>query len=150
MDTRAGVAFVAAALASVQVGETWARPPHSHHWTHTSPRPVAVYRPVRVIPRVVYFAAPVYYAPAPYYPPTSYYEAPGSYAAPASYYPAPAYSEPPPPPAQAPVPPAGPYSAEQALSYRYYCPDVRLYYPEIKECPAGWLTVLPGSRRPPN
>jgi hypothetical protein len=30
-----------------------------------------------------------------------------------------------------------------ASSYWYYCEDARAYYPYVKECPAGWLTVVP-------
>lgn len=30
-----------------------------------------------------------------------------------------------------------------ASSYWYYCEDARAYYPYVKECPAGWLTVAP-------
>lgn len=46
--------------------------------------------------------------------------------------------QPPPPPQvyveQAPAP-------QQA--YWYYCPTTNGYYPHVKECPAGWLKVLP-------
>ena len=30
-----------------------------------------------------------------------------------------------------------------AQSYWYYCEDAKAYYPYVKECPAGWLTVVP-------
>jgi hypothetical protein len=30
-----------------------------------------------------------------------------------------------------------------AQSYWYYCEDARAYYPYVRECPAGWLTVVP-------
>lgn len=30
-----------------------------------------------------------------------------------------------------------------AQSYWYYCEDAKAYYPYVKECPAGWLTVAP-------
>ncbi len=25
----------------------------------------------------------------------------------------------------------------------YYCPDPAGYYPDVKECPSGWMTVVP-------
>jgi hypothetical protein len=28
-------------------------------------------------------------------------------------------------------------------SYWYYCPSPQGYYPAVKECPAGWLKVVP-------
>jgi hypothetical protein len=31
----------------------------------------------------------------------------------------------------------------QASSYWYYCEASRTYYPYVKECPAGWLRVVP-------
>ena len=169
------MAVPALILAALQGGETWARNAH-RSWSHAGPRTVAprhvfVARPVRVVPRVVYFApvigytAPRYYAPPPYYPPTSYYSAPepAAYAPPpAAYAPPPAsYYEPPqtqyPPssgnearaPGTATQTPVGPYSVEQGLNYRYFCPDTRQYYPEVKECASGWLTVVPNAGRPP-
>jgi hypothetical protein len=30
-----------------------------------------------------------------------------------------------------------------AQSYWYYCEDAKAYYPYVRECPAGWLTVVP-------
>jgi len=30
-----------------------------------------------------------------------------------------------------------------ASSYWYYCPSPQGYYPYVKECQAGWMTVLP-------
>ena len=27
--------------------------------------------------------------------------------------------------------------------YWYYCPDARTYYPYVKQCPGGWLKVVP-------
>ena len=43
---------------------------------------------------------------------------------------------------QAPLPPAP--------SYWYYCPESRAYYPYVKECVSGWLTVVPPSAAPPS
>lgn len=59
------------------------------------------------------------------------------------YYPPPVYVQPPPvyrPPEvyiQQP-PPAPP---EQG--YWYYCEGAKAYYPYVKECPGGWMKVLP-------
>jgi hypothetical protein len=30
-----------------------------------------------------------------------------------------------------------------AASYWYYCEAAKAYYPYVRECPGGWLTVLP-------
>ncbi len=35
-----------------------------------------------------------------------------------------------------------------AQAYWYYCPDPQGYYPYIKECPKGWMTVVPPSPPP--
>jgi hypothetical protein len=64
---------------------------------------------------------PGYYPPAYYYPPP-----------PAYYYPPPAYY---PAPSVTYVPAAPPY--------RYYCPELREYYPIVAECASGWLRVIP-------
>jgi hypothetical protein len=115
-------------------------------------------KPVRVVPRYVYVAPYVPYYSTPYYSSPSYYYPSASYAAPAYYPPdSPSYIEapqqyaPPPPPPSAPAQPAahpGPYSMEQGTQYRYLCLDTRRFYPDTKECPSGWLTVLPGARNP--
>ena len=39
----------------------------------------------------------------------------------------------------------GPYAAQNALRYRYYCPDTRKYYPEVNICDSAWLKVVPDS-----
>jgi hypothetical protein len=42
--------------------------------------------------------------------------------------------------------PTGPDAYETALpqeNYWYYCQDSQAYYPYVKECPSGWLTVAP-------
>ena len=70
---------------------------------------------------------PRYYA-APYYP----YAAP-VYGAPV--YATPGYGA----PAYPPV----------ASGYLYFCPDFRRYYPEVRHCPSGWLTVIAGGGGPP-
>lgn len=32
--------------------------------------------------------------------------------------------------------------------YWYFCPDARNYYPYVKECPSGWLRVVPHQTPP--
>jgi hypothetical protein len=39
----------------------------------------------------------------------------------------------------------GPYAAQDALRYRFFCPDTRKYYPEINTCASAWLKVVPDS-----
>lgn len=34
--------------------------------------------------------------------------------------------------------------------YAYFCPDNRRYFPEVRECPLGWLAVVPGAPGPPD
>lgn len=41
------------------------------------------------------------------------------------------------------VSPSGPYAAQDALRYRFYCPDTRKYYPEVNNCVSAWLKVVP-------
>lgn len=55
------------------------------------------------------------------------------------YYPPPLVIVQPPPPPQVYVEQA---PAPQQV-YWYYCPTTNGYYPHVKECPAGWLKVLP-------
>ena len=70
----------------------------------------------------------------------------------APYYYPPAYVYPPvyvPPPYPAPVVAAPqsyiqePIQQAPTPSYWYYCEGARAYYPYVKECPGGWLTVVP-------
>ncbi len=37
----------------------------------------------------------------------------------------------------------GPYAAQDALRYRFFCPDSRKYYPEVNVCSSAWLKVVP-------
>ena len=37
----------------------------------------------------------------------------------------------------------GPYAAQDALRYRFFCPDTRKFYPEVNICDAAWLKVVP-------
>jgi hypothetical protein len=43
-----------------------------------------------------------------------------------------------------------PEPAAPSPSYWYYRPNPASYYPYIKECPVGWLTVVPPANSPPN
>ena len=163
---RYAVIGVAALLAALQGGAAYAagrsfshsggRVHSGTHHFHSS----FVGRPVRVIPRFVYAAPYVPYYSTPYYSSPSYYYPSSAYSAPAYYPPdAPSYAAPQeqyaPPQQYAPPPPPpsgqaqpGPYSMEEATQYRYLCLDTRKFYPDTKECPSGWLTVLPGARTP--
>ena len=69
--------------------------------------------------------------PPPYYYPTPYYYP----------LPPPIYTPPPQPPVYMQQPPAEQVVPPQ--SYWYYCNDPEGYYPTVKECPGGWLKVLP-------
>jgi hypothetical protein len=84
----------------------------------------------------VFVGAPAFwYYPSPYYYPPYYYS-----------------------PAVAVVPSSPPTYVEQgsaqaapepsqASQYWYYCPESKIYYPYIKQCPGGWQRVVP---QPPN
>ena len=73
----------------------------------------------------VVFGAPFY----PWYYPPYYYYPPAVVAVPAAPT---TYIE------QASTP-----APSQRTSYWYYCEASRTYYPYVKECPAGWLRVVP-------
>ncbi len=34
-------------------------------------------------------------------------------------------------------------SPQQEQYYWYFCPDSKTYYPYVKQCPGGWLKVVP-------
>jgi hypothetical protein len=80
-----------------------------------------------------YFGFPYY--PYPYsYPPYAYpYYYPPVYAYPSYPY---AYAQPP------------VYSAPEQPYYWYYCQDPQGYYPYVKNCPAGWIKVIPTPPQP--
>jgi hypothetical protein len=75
-----------------------------------------------------YWYPPYYYPPA-YYPP-AYYPPP-------AVYPEPIVTEPQSFIQQAPVEAAPP------PSYWYFCESAKAYYPYVRECPGGWLQVVP-------
>ncbi len=62
---------------------------------------------------------PYYWAPYPYY-----------YGPPVIQQP-PVYAEP------------APQPEERQQNYWYYCTDPQGYYPYVKQCPKGWLKVVP-------
>ncbi len=98
---------------------------HSHGWRGN----VGIYiAPPFWGPR--YYPSPYYYTPNYYYPP-----------------PPPVYVTSPPPPVYMERPPAEPVAPPQ--SYWYYCPKPEGYYPTPKECPEGWLKVLPQTQPAP-
>jgi hypothetical protein len=37
---------------------------------------------------------------------------------------------------------------EQQQSYWYYCQESKTYYPYVKQCPGGWLKVVPAPAPP--
>jgi hypothetical protein len=61
-------------------------------------------------------------------------------------YPYPYYSQPPVVIQQQPVY-QQPSLIEEEQNYWYYCPDANAYYPYIKNCPKGWLKVVPTQPR---
>lgn len=63
------------------------------------------------------------------------------------WYPYPYYSTPPVIVQQTP-----PVYIEQSppgqAAYWYYCQQAKAYYPYVKECPGGWMTVVPPAAAP--
>jgi len=49
-----------------------------------------------------------------------------------------------------PVVAAPPVQPSLNSGYWYFCPDYRIYYPYVLECPSGWLAVVPGTPGPTN
>lgn len=70
---------------------------------------------------------------------------------PAWYYPPPYYYSPPVVAVPAPQPPVyveqGP-APSSTQNYWYYCNSPEGYYPYVKDCPGGWLKVLPQPSQP--
>ena len=71
------------------------------------------------------FWGPWYYPPSYYYPP---------------YYP-PVVIERPAPPVY--IEQSSPVESRPQAGYWYYCQSPGGYYPEVRECPGGWVKVLP-------
>ena len=118
MGKKGFATFAAAMIAAPQsFGAQAAGPAHHHHHWRSSP-PRVVY--VRPYPRYVYvpiatYPSYSYYSPPP---PVTYIEQPQA-------YPDPGY-------------------APGASSTRFFCPELRRFYPEVRQCPGGWMQVLPG------
>ena len=64
------------------------------------------------------------------------------------WYPYPYYYAPPPVIIQQ-QPPVYVQPQQPEDTYWYYCPDPQGYYPYIRECPGGWMKVVP-DETPPN
>lgn len=80
----------------------------------------------------VYVGVPWGYPRPFYYPPPFYYPSPYYYPQPVIVVPAP---QPPIYVEQAPA-----YNADQ---YWYFCQQSNAYYPQVNQCPAGWVRVPP-------
>ena len=106
--------------AAATAGSALARDRHRHH--HRSSH-LGIYIGV---PLAFSYANP-WYAPPPYY-----------------YYPPPVVVRPEP---QVYIERAAPQPAPQTQNYWYYCTHPQGYYPYVKDCPGGWLHVVP---TPPN
>jgi hypothetical protein len=67
------------------------------------------------------------------------------------YYPYPAYGSPPviveSAPSQVYIERDYPPQPAPAQQYWHYCESARAYYPYVKECPGGWLQVVPQAPR---
>ncbi len=63
--------------------------------------------------------------------------------------PYPYYAAPPVVIEQAPPTYVQPQQPAAPPAYWYYCQNPQGYYPYIKECPGGWMTVVPPSSGPP-
>lgn len=86
------------------------------------------------------------WGPRPWWGPAWY----GYPAYPYTYYP---YAYPPPvvvqPNPQTYIQQAPPAASQpQPPNYWYYCADSKSYYPHVRECPEGWMTVVPPSSSP--
>jgi hypothetical protein len=65
---------------------------------------------------------------------------------PAYVYPPPAYYT---PSVVAPATPPAYVQQEPPPYYWYYCQASQAYYPYVRECPAGWMKVVPSTAEPP-
>jgi hypothetical protein len=68
---------------------------------------------------------------------------PGWWGAPYPYYAAPPVVVPPAPTEYIQQAPAAPQQ-----SYWYYCQNAGAYYPYVKDCPGGWMQVVPSPAPP--
>jgi hypothetical protein len=90
------------------------------------------------------FWGPWWYGPGyPYYP-YPYYPYP--------YSPYPYYGGAPPVVQQDPqvyIQQPEPQAQTQQPNYLYYCQNPQGYYPQVQQCPGGWMTVVPPTTAPP-
>jgi len=96
---------------------------------------------------VVIGVGPGYWGPWWYGPGYPYYP----YAYPYPNYPYPYYGG---PPAAVPQEPQvyiqQPVPQAQQPTYWYYCQNPQGYYPQVQQCPGGWMTVVPPTTAPPH
>jgi hypothetical protein len=138
------LAVTIAVLGADGLGRAWGAPAAGQHVKGRAWGP----RPAWGGPRVWWgYGWPAYaWGPRPWWGPAWY----GYPAYPYTYYPyayPPAVVAPPNPQTyiqQAPPAPAQP----EPPSYWYYCAEPRSYYPYVRECPEGWMTVVPPSSSP--
>ena len=67
---------------------------------------------------------------------------------PAYPYPYPYYASPPVVVQQQPEVYVEPQQQQEAPSYWYYCQKPQGYYPYVKQCPGGWMKVVPSPQAP--
>ena len=91
---------------------------HHHHHSHSHRHFSA--------PRIV--VAPVIVPRRYYYVPAPIYYAPPVYVPPVAYAP--------------------PVYPSLNSPYAFFCPDYRAYYPQVMDCPSGWVQVAPGGAPP--
>lgn len=121
---------------------------HFHRFQDASNRPHARSQPRRHTqhyspPATRIVVVPAFVPRAYYYAPAPVAIVPPAYVAPPTYVAPPMYVAP-------PAPSGGQTYAPEPSQYLFYCPDNRLYYPEVRECFSGWLAVVPGVAGPPN
>lgn len=126
MKRTASVLAALLALAIVPAGQAWAHDGwhhrggyHDHDHGHVG---IGFY----IGPSWPWYTSPAYYPPA-YYPP--------------AYYP-PVVTVPATPPVYVEQG-AGTAPSGSQSTYWYYCREPAGYYPYVKACPSGWMTVVP-------
>ena len=77
------------------------------------------------------WVGPLWWGTGPWWEPYPYYAAPPV----VIQQPAPIYEQ------QAPL-------SQEPQYYWYFCADSKAYYPYVKECPGGWLKVVPPPESP--
>lgn len=111
------------------VAPAYPRPSYAAAYRMIAVRPVyATYRTYAYAPPPVYTATRVASVPVPYYVAVPAYGGGLAYSAPQSW-------------GWSPVGSVVPLAGRGEL--RYYCPDFRVFYPQVESCPTPWLKVLP-------